>query len=337
MSNFRHLLLSRPDRMGDVIISLSLIDPVLKSIPGVAVSMLVRDSYAPLLNLDNRLSKVHGYDEKAGFWQRVRRFRAQMNCWRPDAVIHLHPEPALHLGARLAHIPVRVGYRKGWIRAHSASLPYRRHLGEKHEAEYGFELLRPLGLELAAPPLPRLSLAKKGVPSPLKGRIEGPYAVIHPFSHGSKPTWPATHFAKLAARVVEDHRLHLVLVGSSPDRNIGRSILAALPPKGPRPVDLVNQTTLPELAGVIRDARFLVSRDSGPAHLSAALGTPTLTLMGQCDPIHSPVRWKPLGARAHTIVRDLPAQAGESRWKRWERSFADIAVEEVLEWVAEVV
>lgn len=336
MSHLRHLLLSRPDRMGDVIISLSLVDPILKAMPGTAVSMLMRDNYASLITLDNRLRKVHGYNEKAGFWQRVRRFHAQMNCWRPDAVVHLHPEPALHLGARLARIPVRIGYRKGWIRRHSTSFPYRRHLGEKHEAEYGFELLRPLGLEINDPPVPRLCLPKKGVPNPLQGKIAGPYAVIHPFSHGNKPTWPATHFAKLAARVVEEHHLHLVLVGSSPDSTIGRTILAALPPQGPSPVDLVNHTTLPELAGVIRDARFLVSRDSGPAHLSAALGTPTLTLMGQCDPVHSPTRWKPLGTKAHTIVRDLPPQSGESRWQRWERCFNEIAVEEVLEWVAEV-
>ena len=65
--------------------------------------------------------------------------------------------------------------------------------------------------------------------------------------------------------------------------------------------DLVGRLTLRQLAALLQHARLLVSNDSGPVHLAAAMGTPTVVLFGTSDPATGPARWGPWG-QGHTVI-----------------------------------
>ena len=106
--------------------------------------------------------------------------------------------------------------------------------------------------------------------------------------------WPATSFAELARRLVLEHGCNIVLVGApSEQRYVGE--LAArivLLPAG-RVANLAGKLSIGELGALLERATAVVTNDSGPMHLAAALGAPTVGLFGP----ETPLMYRPLGAR----------------------------------------
>jgi ADP-heptose:LPS heptosyltransferase len=109
-----------------------------------------------------------------------------------------------------------------------------------------------------------------------------PAIVLFPGASARQKQWPAAHFATLALglhqRYGEQYRL--VLAGSAADDVLARRIQQAA---GAVPLtNLCGQTTLPELAALLSQARLLISNDTVAAHLATQLGTPCLVvLMGE--------------------------------------------------------
>src|SRR2546427_4116710 len=85
------------------------------------------------------------------------------------------------------------------------------------------------------------------------------------------------------------------LIGGRDERPVGKQVMRAMQTA---PIDLIGQTTLKELIALLRRARLLVTNDSGPMHLAAAVGTPVIALFGPTDP----ARTGPYGA-GHTVLR----------------------------------
>lgn len=109
-----------------------------------------------------------------------------------------------------------------------------------------------------------------------------PLAAIAPgAAYGSAKRWPAAAFADLVDGLVEDG-VATVMVGAAADR-----VTAAEVTRGRRAcgvfVDLVGQTDIPALAGVLANCRAIVANDSGALHLAAAVGVPTVALFGPTD------------------------------------------------------
>ena len=88
---------------------------------------------------------------------------------------------------------------------------------------------------------------------------------------------------------------------------------AALPADLPV-ANLVGRLTLVQLAALLQHARLLISNDSGPVHLAAAMGTPTVVLFGSANAATGPRRWGPWGT-GHAVI--------------WKPSMEAIEVEEV--------
>ena len=89
--------------------------------------------------------------------------------------------------------------------------------------------------------------------------------------------WPLLHFAEVGKWLL-DHGAAIVLNGSEADRETVHRLALLLPREGV--YDFTGQLTLRESVGLIRNLDLLVSVDSGPAHIAAALGTPLLVLWG---------------------------------------------------------
>jgi ADP-heptose:LPS heptosyltransferase len=95
--------------------------------------------------------------------------------------------------------------------------------------------------------------------------------------------------------VLQSRGLEVAIVGTRAERALGRSVVEAM--RAPA-VDLCGRTGLGALAALLADARLLVGNDSGPAHLAAALGTPSVTLFLSGDP----VRWS-YDSERHRVAR----------------------------------
>ena len=104
-----------------------------------------------------------------------------------------------------------------------------------------------------------------------------PYVVLNPGSNEPGRRWPFTAYLETANRLLADgHRV--VFVGTEAE-NETRDMIRGLR-GGDRVIDLFGKTGMPELMDVMKHAALVISNDSGPAHLSIALGTPTVVVVG---------------------------------------------------------
>ncbi len=117
------------------------------------------------------------------------------------------------------------------------------------------------------------------------------YAVLVPGARWDTKIWPAESFGMLASMLP----LKSVVIGSGKDLPIADRIVEMA---GGKAVSLAGGTTLAELVEIMRGARLVISNDSGPMHIAAALNVPVAALFGPT----SPERTGPYG-KGHVIIR----------------------------------
>lgn len=176
--------------------------------------------------------------------------------------------------------------------------------GIKHEAELLLEVAIKAG---GAPvePIPRL----EPLPSPVD--LETDYAVIAPTAGGFSRAreWSSGRFATVARALIARHDLTPVIVGTVEASTVARKILGA----APAAINLVGKTSVPALIGLSSHASLIVSNDSFPAHLSAALDRPSVTIFGPSNRVSwAPAgsvldsRWDMSPSRRVTVSADIP-------------------------------
>jgi ADP-heptose:LPS heptosyltransferase len=126
-------------------------------------------------------------------------------------------------------------------------------------------------------------------------------AGIHVGAGRAVKEWPAERFAAVGARLAVDEGVTIVLTGAEEDRAAADVLRAALPPSVPC-VNLVGRADILSLAAVFRRLDLLITADTGPMHLAAALDVPIVAVFGPS----SPERWGPLSARCRIVRTDLP-------------------------------
>jgi len=95
-------------------------------------------------------------------------------------------------------------------------------------------------------------------------------------------SWPKSHWRKLAGQITEHlPNVRIVLVGEKNERALSEAVAAKLP----EAINLVGRTSLQQLMAVLAHSRALVTTDTGPAHVAAALATPVIAIFGPSDPL----------------------------------------------------
>jgi ADP-heptose:LPS heptosyltransferase len=353
------LLISRPDRVGDVIIATSCLEPIRRQIPEARLVFLARETMRPLLEGHPLLEGFIGLPSagQGSFSSRWRSLAGQLRAWKADALVHLHPDRLCQLAGRSANIPRRIGYRHSFLDrlTLTASSPDHRPAGLKHEGECNFDLLAPLGIAPPASadelrPCVHLSerwqgslgdkLAAAGwadswppptVPAHGDSIGNGGYMVLNPTAHSPTLRWPAESFAQLA-REAAGRLGKIVLVAERADDPSILEIRRLLGAGFPGLIDLAGGCNLAELGWLLRHARVLVSRNTGTAHLAAAVGCPTAEIFGRLEGVYGPARWRALGGLT-AIVAAEPGERrrGESKQAYWRRSYASIPIADVLD------
>ncbi len=127
----------------------------------------------------------------------------------------------------------------------------------------------------------RHELARQGVLLPearlSRKRLGGGLVVVHPGSGGRDKCWPVDRFNELIGRLRRSRRVRVIAGEAEADRGMAGDAQVLL--------------TLDELHDALVDASFYIGNDSGPTHLAAWLGVPTIALFGPSDPRV----WSPIG------------------------------------------
>lgn len=272
------ILLCRTDALGDLVVSLPVMERILARMPTAEVHWLVRPYAAPLLE---GLPGVAGVHHRAQSTDLETLFRAI----KPEVLLNLsHRDRDIIKLAKRAGVPMRVARARGLDQILAAThllWAGRMHSG-RHEAMNAMSFLTPLGMDGGWPAPPRLTLTS--------GEIEAGQGDLKEFPR------PRLGIATQSS-------------GSSafPSEAWWERALPVLQASGWNPVVLAppGASSLPEtnlrgLLGRIAACDAFLGPSTGPLHLAAALGLPVLALMG-LSPNRGPNRWAPLGEKVQLV------------------------------------
>jgi heptosyltransferase-1 len=335
MSAAPRFLLVKLSSFGDVIHALPTLEALRQAHPQAEITWLVEEAFAPLLLGHPALDRVWAVPRlrpgRPGAWQELRRLLVvvrQVRQERFDAVLDLQGLLKSAVWVALAKSPRKVGYDRtrelSYLALTERLPPYDP---EAHAVRRYLDLARYLGAHANTPRfrLEHLVQEPEGARELLKS---GEWVVLHAGARWASKRWPVGHWATLAA-ALQRQGLRVALTGSGADRELTQAIAAEV---GGGTLDLAGRTGLGELAWVLRHARAMVTVDTGPMHLAAALGTPVVALFGPT----APWRTGPFGA-GHEILRlDLPCSPCFRRRCAEPHCLTELSPEEVLAGVARV-
>lgn len=290
-----------------LVVKLSSLGDTLHALPAVAeaakrldadVDWAVQPAFAPLVGCFACVSRVIPVPRPSDFRGWLRALRALRRGPAYDLVLDLQGLLKSALVARAARAPRRVGpsfAREG------SSLFYTETAGprdrSRHAVEECFDTLRHLGFEPpaeAAFPLRAPDVDPDALAPALAGRA-GPLVAVAPFSRWETKNWPAASFAEAIRLLAAERDARVFVIGGPGDRAGAEAIVRAA---GVPAANLCGDLSLVQSAGLLKRCAALLTNDSGPMHVAAALGVPCVVPFGPT----SPDRTGPWG-RGHAVLR----------------------------------
>ena len=282
------ILILKPSALGDVVQALPVLRLLKLHFPGSEIFWWIDSTLQPLLEADPDLSGILPFERRRWssplHWDEllasVRRTRALKFDW----VIDLQSLARSGAFAWLANGELTVGLddaREGARGFYDLVAP--RLSFHTHAVDWYLETLRLLRVPVHwnFTWLPERRQVAAGVKE--KWRADtGRWLILQPGARWINKRWPVESFAELARRLAtEVTELRFAILGGKQDIPLGKTIARAAPD---RCLDLTGKTSLPEMVEWIRLSELMVTNDTGPMHVAAALGKPVIALFGPTEP-----------------------------------------------------
>jgi heptosyltransferase-2 len=225
---------------------------------------------APLLETHPAVRKVIAYDKRRSDrgWTGLRKLAQQLKAERYQRAYLPHRSLRTAALGVLARVPSRIGFSGSWSFLYTEARPKP---ALAHESDRLLALAKqPPG---AYPPHLRPTAADEAAAAAL---ITGAFVALAPGSIWGSKRWP--YYGELAAELAG--RATVVAVGGPDDAGLGEAIVRAVGQSGGQAVNACGKLTLRQSAALIGHAAALVTNDSAPLHLAAAMGTPIVALFG---------------------------------------------------------
>ena len=309
----RAILFIRTDRLGETVLNLPAVAALDAAWPEASITLLVHPALEPLVGRAIGVDRVLAAPaDGAAWWVQAGRIHRLVRPHRFDAAIVSNPTKAAHVAVWLAGIPQRVGYARKWGRwLLTHRIEDRKALGDRHEVECNLDLVRLLGATTTPGPsvFPKLTRERDEVRRLLDGEglaSSRPFIAVHPWTSNPAKQWPLDRFRALIERIAGPLGVPVVVIGQPED---GGRMPTGIERRG-AVINLIDRLSLPQLAALLQEARLLVSNDSGPVHVAAAVGTETVVLFSTSRAGTGPRRWGPWGP-GH-VVLDAPSMGAIS-------------------------
>lgn len=316
----KNILVVRNDRFGEFLLNIPALRALKENFPVASLIIIVDPKVKELAQNIPYVDKIISWGrEKHTLFSRFKLFLKLLRI-KADMAVILNPSKEFNLLSYLAGIPIRAGYDRklGFLLTHRVK--DKKASADKHEVEYNLELVAAVGavtpdkrislgldLDLSEINLPRFSLADLG-----------DFLVVHPFTSDQRKQWPLINFQELVRRLAEELAQKVIIVGG-PDEAPANCQIFDYPNSSI--INLVGETTLIQLAYILKKGRLLISGDSGPVHLASSVGTPVIAIFRNDLPGKTAKRWGPWGQGHIVIEKD---------------SLSAILVEEVFQKTKEV-
>jgi heptosyltransferase II len=276
------VLVLRFSSIGDIVLTSAAIDALAQAWPEARLVYVTKPQYGELMRHNPQVQEV--VTLAAG--ESLLAFRRRLAALAPEAVLDLHGKARGLVLRRLVPRQCRVLWRqRPWYQSLAVRLSWRRyHATMPIAARYHDAVERLVGRSLPpgrlrhyiAPAARQEALAALGAAG-----LEGarPLVGMAPGALWTTKRWPVERYAELARRL-RRQGYGIVLTGSPQEAPLTRVIAA----QAPGAIDLASHLSLSAVAAVIDRCSVFVANDSGPMHLSRALGVPTVAFFGCTDP-----------------------------------------------------
>jgi heptosyltransferase-1 len=308
----RSILLVKLSAIGDVVHTLPLLEVLRKNFPEARIDWLVEGEASPLIeghkDIDHVIvsfrkswqKKLFSTGDRPTVVSEVKRFLRDLRSCEYDLVIDLHGLFKSGLLTGLARGRRKIGFTGGkegsllFLTDRPYPFDYNLHALDRY-----LQAAQHLGCKINSwkGDIPLRAEDKDRIDRLLADRFSPDETLIavNPMARWATKLWDEKHFSNLAERLREDLSCTVLFTGSPSDHPVIERIIGGV---NPPPLNLAGRTTLRELAYLYTRCRLVVTTDTGPMHIAAAMGVPVVALFGPT----APWRTGPYG-KGHTVIQ----------------------------------
>ncbi len=292
------ILLIKLDHIGDVLLSLPILANLRAAFPEAHITMMAGTWMRELLESHPHIDEVLCYN--APFFARsVPSTPLRMRWMLLRALRSRHEELIVDLrGSWLTLLAAATRCARYRLDRASRNVSWGFHRNApEHELDRNLEVLASIPKPHCVPDWPVQTdqifsawnfLSSRGVV------LKRPIFAIHPGSPVALKCWPPDRFIELADALIARYDAQVLFVGASGESDLIDRIQVAMHHDS---WNLAGQTTLTELLGILKNCTGFIGNDSGPMHLAAAVGIPTVGIFGPS----SPGRFGPIGPHVRCL------------------------------------
>jgi heptosyltransferase I len=297
MPDYRRILLIKPSSLGDIVHAMPTCAAIRRTYPKARLTWLVKRGWAGLVE------RIHGVDRVwpvestlKGWLSQVPLLRAE----RFDLVVDLQ---GLFRSAAIGWVAgssLLVGFENGregspWFYSRRVPVPH----SEMHAVDRYLLVAKAVGAESGVPEfrfcIPSTDYEEVDRLLSRSGVTPGTnWMAMNISARWPSKRWPASSFAEVADRLQQEGRGPVVMIGGPDERADIAEVKGMMKTSA---IDLAGATTVELLPALLSRASQLITNDSGPMHIAAAVGTPVVALFGPT----SAVRTGPYGV-GHTVL-----------------------------------
>jgi heptosyltransferase-1 len=328
-------LIVRLGALGDIVHAIPVAAALRRAHPGARIDWMVSGKHREILDLvpaiDERLSikDRSGADEGESLWSALQRIRKT----RYDVTIDLQGLLKSAVIARLSGAGKVVGFNGKYSRESMARAFYTDVYDPggdgmyapsetRHVVDINLGMLKTIGIEPGHPEFPLVDIRSAAAASMIEA-AGGAYALLNPGAAWPNKRWPAPRLGALAIALRARRNLKSVVLWGPGEFDLAQDVVVTA---GGAAI-LSPQTSVGDVVALARGASVMVSGDTGPTHIAAAVGTPIVGIYGPTRPERNGP-WVP---DDETVSRASICQCHHFRQCKVERMcLLDIEVDEVL-------
>jgi heptosyltransferase-1 len=330
------MLVIKPSSLGDVIHALPFLKSVKDTFPDATVDWVISSGLNELVEGNPLINRVHIINKDS--WKspgnifktlyEILSLRRALRAEHYDLVVDLQGLLRSGIIAGLASAPKIIGFndaREGSRFFYDVKIPAA---GISHAVDRCLEAARMIGADVKKVEFP--IFVNSDIDTRAKQLIgnNDRYIIIAPSARWPSKRWPADNFASLISRL----DIQSIIIGSRDDIELADRIKSSATGNA---INLCGRTNLKELIALIAGSLAMVSNDSGPVHIAAALNVPCVALFGPTDPEKTgPYGWR-TSKKLKVIRVDVPCSPCRKKECADQSCMYNIKVESVLKEVEE--
>jgi heptosyltransferase II len=269
--------------LGDAVMNTPAMGAIRATFPKAEIVVVANPVVAEIFTAHPYCDRVTVFDKKGehrGIAGMIR-FARVLRRERFDLAILLQKAIEAAVMAFLAGVPRRVGYRtdgRGLLLTHSQ--PFTREIRTRHQSEHYLHLLRSFGIS-GGGNRQKLQCTEEELLWADERLGRTAWAAVNPgAAYGSAKRWFPERFAEVGDRLASEYGFRILLTGGPGEQEIGRDIEAAMASK---PLNLIGKTSVRQMMALLSRCGLMVTNDSGPMHVAAALRVPIVAIFGSTD------------------------------------------------------